>query len=106
MIDARQSVIGKHLGYDREDITVDNTSGGVSLDATILATEPRPKRAYITVEDAQIRFTYDGTSPTSSLGHILNPMDSLYIEGVGNMSLFRAIRTGGTSGSLCVTYER
>lgn len=103
--DARLTVIGKHKGYDREDITVDNTSGGVGLTTSKLTTTPRPKRVFITSETASMRYTYDGTAPTSSLGHLLLPTDTLIIEGIENMTNFRAIRTG-TSGKLCVTYER
>lgn len=104
--DARFTVIGKHKAYDREDVTVDATVGGVKLDVTKLDTQPNPKRVYITIENAQIRFTYDGTAPTTTLGHILHPMDSLYVEGYTNMKNFRAIRTGATSGKLICTYER
>lgn len=103
--DNRLTVIGKHRGYDREDITVDNTAGGVGFDVTILNTSPAPKRIYVTCESAQCRFTYDGTAPTTSLGHVLNPMDSLYVEGLQNMRNFRAIRTGTTSAKLVCTYE-
>lgn len=106
MLDARLTVIGKYVGFDREDITVDNTEGGVSLTLTKLETTPRPKRVFITVESAQCRYCYDSTVPTSTLGHILNPNDNLFIEGYHNMKNFRAIRTGTTSGKICVTYER
>ena len=104
--DARLSVIGKHKGYDREDVTVDNTVGGVGFDATKLNTIEPPKRIYITVESAQCRFTYDGTAPTDELGHPLNPFDTLYVEGLKNMKNFRAIRTGDNSSKLVCTYER
>ena len=104
--DARFAVIGKHKGYDREDITVDNTVGGVGFTAAKLNTQVPPKRIYITVETAQCRFLYDGTAPTSTKGHPLNPFDTLYIEGLQNMQNFRAIKTGITSAKLICTYER
>ncbi len=103
--DARLSIIGKYVGYDREDIVVDNTVGGVGFTLSKLNTSPSPKRVYITVEDAQCRFTYDGTAPTASLGHILNPFDTLYVEGLKNMKNFKAIRTGASSAKLICTYE-
>ena len=104
--DARLSVIGKHAGYDREDITVDNTVGGVGFNVIKLNTTKPPKRIHITVETAQCRFTYDTTAPTTSLGHPLNPFDTLYVEGLKNMKNFRAIRTGTTSAKLVCSYER
>ncbi len=103
--DARQTVIGKLSGYDYESITVDNTSGGVGFTVGKLTTTPRPKRVYISVETAQVRYRYDGTAPIATEGHILNPMDILTISGIHNMNNFKAIRTGATSGVLKVTYE-
>ena len=104
--DARLAVIGKHKGYDREDITVDDTVGGVGFDVDILNTAVPPKRVYITVETSQCRFTYDGTAPLTTLGHILNPMDALYVDGLKNMRNFRAIKTGTNDSKLVCTYER
>ena len=104
--DARFAVIGKHKGYDREDITVDDTVGGVGFDKDILATIVPPKRVYITAETAQCRFCYDTTAPTSTLGHPLNPFDTMYVEGLQNMKNFRAIRTGTTSAKIICTFER
>ena len=105
--DARLTVIGKHVGYDTETITIDNTVGGKGLTASKLTTPPRPKRVFITTEGGQMRYYYDGTAPTSSTGHILNPIiNTLMIEGIKNLEQFRAIRTGTTSGKLVVSYER
>jgi len=103
--DARLAVIGKHKGYDREDITVGDTVGGVGFTASKLNTAVPPKRIYITVETAQCRFTYDGTAPLLDLGHPLNPFDTLYIEGLKNMKNFRAIKTGLNDSKLVCTYE-
>ena len=103
--DARLAVIGKHKGYDFETITVDATVGGVGFDVDKLNTQTPPKRIYITVEDAQCRFTYDGTAPLAVLGHPLNPFDTLYIEGLKNMQNFRAIKTGLNDSELVCTYE-
>lgn len=104
--DARLAVLGKHAGYDREDITIDNTVGGKGFTASKLVTQVRPKRIFCTIESGQIRYTYDGTPPTTTLGHVLNPYDTLIVEGIKNMINFRAIRTGTTSGKIVATYER
>ena len=64
------------------------------------------KRALITCETAQIRYKYNGDDPTSSEGHLLNPMDTLVIIGATNIKNFKAIRTGTTSGKIQVTYEK
>ena len=103
--DARLSVIGKHKGYDFETITVDATVGGVGFNTTKLNTIEPPKRIYITVQDAQCRFCYDGTAPLLDKGHPLNPFDTLYITGLQNMKNFRAIKTGLNNSKLVCTYE-
>jgi len=95
------------VGYATETLTVansvqvltaskykdSNTSGG--------ATD-----AFITLETAQIRYYYDGTTPTSTTGHILDVGGTLVLRGQNQMSQFKCIRTGSTSGVITVTYER
>lgn len=89
-----------------ETITVANTAIGFT--AAKLATAENRKhvyKAFITNATAQIRFCYDGTDPTSTVGHLMEAGDSLVLEGLDNLSKFKAIRTGTTSGVLSVTYE-
>lgn len=85
-----------------EQLTVDNTTGGVSL------TVPgRAKRALMSLRSGQIRFLDNGTAPTSALGHVLSSGDVVeYLDDNYQSALtaFRAIRTGGTSGTLDITY--
>lgn len=59
----------------------------------------------MTLETAQIRFTIDGTAPTTSVGHLLNPGEMLKLDSLADITAFRAIRTGATSGSLRCTYS-
>lgn len=93
------SQITKVIAY--ESITVAATAIGFTA-----ATYDNAFKASITLETAQIRFRVDGTAPTSAEGHILDVAQSLEIEGKENIANFRAIRTGGTSGVLKVSYER
>jgi hypothetical protein len=58
------------------------------------------------LELGQVRYRYDGTDPSSTVGHLLEIGQTLVLEGAANIAQFKAIRTGGTSGSLPVTYER
>ena len=104
--DARLSVIGKHKGYDYEELAITDAAAGVGFTASKLNATTPPKRIYITCETAQCRFRYDGTAPTSSVGHPLNPFDQIYIEGLPNMKNFKAIRTGSTNALLRCTFER
>ena len=97
--------IGKLETYDYEEITIDNTLGGVGLTSTKLTTTAKPKECFITVETAPIRYRMDGGAPTSAVGHQLFPTDSIRIDGLKNMENFRAIRISA-SGKIFVSYKR
>lgn len=87
-----------------ETLTVDNTSGGVGP-GTASATAAFGEANYAVfgpLETAQVRWTAGGTAPTTTVGHILDPGDSLIYT--GDVSAVRFIRTGGTSGSLPASY--
>lgn len=96
------------VGFDFETITIDNTAGGVGLTAA----KYRPtngvqaEAAFITVEGGPIRYTYDGTAPTTTVGHKAVSGTILVLKGQHQMENFKAIRTGTTDGTLQVSYER
>ena len=90
-------------GFAFETLTVDNTAGGVAMTA---ATYANGTRALITCEAAEVRYTYDGTAPTTTVGHLASIGTRIELVGPANLTQFRAIRTGGTSGTLQITYER
>ena len=99
--------------FARETLTVDNTAGGVGFTvATIVPTTTATTNvnpagvAHLTLETAQIRYTLDGTAPTTTVGHLMNAGDILLIEGIANVAAFKAIRTGGTNGSLQCSFGR
>lgn len=95
------------VGFNHESISVDNTAGGVGLTATTYKTTAGyATHAFITVEDGPIRYCYDGTAPTSSVGHKAGNGTTLVLIGQHQMDSFKAIRTGSTNGTLRVTYER
>lgn len=96
------------VGFAHESVTVDNTAGGVGLTvATYKPTSQSPATvAFITVEDGPIRYTYDGTAPTTTLGHRAKDGTALVLKGQHQMDNFKAIRTGSTDGTLRVSYER
>ena len=92
--------------YAHESITVAGTAIGLTEAKIALADSlyGRPvKRIIATVETAQIRVTFDGTTPTSTVGHIANVADVLEIDGA-DARKFRAIRVS-SSGALKCTYE-
>lgn len=85
-----------------ESLTVDDTVSGIALTAT---TYLRAHRAFMTLESAQVRFTKDGTAPTTSIGHLLQVGQTVDLKNADEIRNFRAIRTGSSSGVLKVSYE-
>ena|SRR3990167_9045294 len=95
---------GLFKAFAHESITVTDTAQTFTA-ATYLTGSEKAKRAIITIESAQIRYTYDGTTPTSSVGHLCNPFDVISLIGSDNITNFRAIRAGSTNAAIKVTYE-
>ena len=98
--------------FSFESVTVDDAS--TSITASVTGTAPRAgepavirrgQRALVTVATAQIRFRYDGTAPSSTVGHLAEAGDKLEILGYDNILNFRAIRTTATNATLSVTLE-
>jgi hypothetical protein len=95
------------MAEDRfEQITVDNTAGGVAMTTTKITPVGQPQAQYAScrLETAEIRYTIDGTVPTTTVGTLLEIGDTLPIAGHDRLFKFRAIRTGAVSGVLDCTY--
>jgi len=84
-----------------ETLTIDATVGGIPLTAGTYGTN---RYAVIVVENADIRITLEGTAPTSSVGLRLSEDDSIELFSNETIALFRAIRTGSTSGVIQCFY--
>ena len=90
--------------YGTESITVSSTSIGFT-DATINPERRiKPIKAIFVVEAAQIRFTVDGSTPTSSVGFLAEIGDIVTINGEHDVEKFRAIRTGATDATIQPIY--
>lgn len=68
------------------------------------ATYDNATRAELTLETAQIRYWCSGTDPTSSEGKVVEIGDQIILNSATQIAGFKAIRTGGTSGTLRVEY--
>ncbi len=64
------------------------------------------KRAILTIENGQLRYRLDGGNPSTTQGHLLNPMDVLIVIGNQNMLNFRAIKKGSTNSEINASYEK
>ena len=69
-----------------------NVSGGAS-------------EAFLTLESGDIRYTYDGTTPSSTVGHLLKDGGVLVLKGQQQMSTFKCYQTGASGSTITVTYE-
>ncbi len=93
------------IAFYHGSLTVDDTAGGVSIVAggKSSSTYRSPaNKTYMTLETAQIRWTVDGTAPTTSVGHLLEYGQSLTLTGEDIVN-FKAIKTGATSATLMIT---
>ncbi len=84
----------------RETLTVAGTAVGLTVATVIAAGEDT---ATITVEDAEIRFTVDGTTATAAIGHLAGVGAKITLDSSRELAQFSAIRTGGVSASLQVS---
>jgi len=82
-----------------EEITV-----GSSVKTLTAATYGTLNRALITIADANMRFTVDGTTPTTNTGHILYDGDELKLTSAQEVAGFQAIRDDSTDVELSASY--
>ena len=64
------------------------------------------EQATITIEDAAIRVTFDGTTPVDAtdIGHVFSAGTVLTLESQTQIERFKAVRNGGTNAVINVTY--
>lgn len=90
--------------YGTESITVSNTAIGFT-DATINPQRRiKPIKAVFVVETAAIRFTVDGSTPTSTVGFLAEIGDIVTINGEHDIEKFKAIRTGTADATIQPIY--
>jgi hypothetical protein len=92
--------------YDYEEITV--STSAVGLTATKVnpgGSDPEKARAAVIVVKSQpINFRVDGGDPTAGSGIGAVAGDQISVVGLSNLSQFKAIRSGASDATLCVTY--
>lgn len=93
--------------YAHESITVADTAIGcttANLTKAVNLFGRELKRVLLTVETAQVRVCWDGTTPTTSVGHLLEAGDALELS-FQEAPKFRAIRATASSATVKATYE-
>lgn len=88
-----------------EQVTVANSAIGFTATKITPTGGPMATQASCRLETAEIRYTVDLTAPTTTVGTLLEPGDTLVLSGHDVLANFKAIRTGATSGVLDCTYS-
>jgi hypothetical protein len=94
---------------DYEAITVSNTAlpltaGKLIQTGAAFAGMKQARKAMVSVETDQVRFTIDGTNtPTAAVGHLLNNGDYLILNSIEELQRFLVIRVTNDA-SVKVTY--
>jgi hypothetical protein len=99
-----QRIAGQFVAFAHESLTVTNAVKQFTA-ATIISGAKYAQVAFISVEDADIRYTYDGTTPSATVGHLLTNGSSLILTGYTDITAFRAYRAGTVDSTLRCTYE-
>lgn len=95
--------------YEFEAVTVGSASVGLTRSKYDIPGELPVKKAVIQVgTGGQIRYRIDGIGAvTSSAGFIMNPFNTLIIDGIVAVKNFSAIAVNsGTSGNISICYFR
>lgn len=64
------------------------------------------KQGYFSVEGGNVRYWLDGINPSSTVGHLIWEGDAVVIAGVNNLLNLKFIRTGSTTTTIRVSYEK
>jgi hypothetical protein len=90
----------------KESLTISNSAVGLTSTNYVASGNLRKvDKVVCTLESAQIRFWVDGSTPTATVGHILNPGETLTLENYDEVRKFLAIRTGTVDATLRATFD-
>lgn len=95
--------------YNFEQITVDATAGGKGFTAALITPSGQPPMTLVTcrLRTAEVSYLWvdpSKTAVTASVGMLLEPGEIITLTSREQITNFRAIRTGATSGQLDCTY--
>lgn len=101
------------IGHDRsaggfETITVTNAAIGFTATEISKAgplSRQECESVFVTVSLANIRFCIDGTTATTTVGHILTSGQNLTLHNASDIKNFSAFRDDSTDAELAVTFR-
>lgn len=96
--------------WDFEQITIDNTAGGIGFTAAKITPSGKPPMTYAAcrVRTAELSYLYVPPAQiavTASVGQLLEPGDSIVFQKREDIVNFKAIRTGATSSQIDCLYK-
>ena len=100
----QQRIAGVYTAFAYEVLTV-TTAVKTFTAATIVSGDKKARVAYITVESQPLNFTYDGTTPSATVGHNLTAGSVLVLTGYANIAAFKMYRSAGADATVKVTFE-
>ena|SRR3990167_7798425 len=95
------------IGYQTESLTVTNAVQVLTA-ATYgpsAATPGGAEQAFISNYGDAIRYLYDGSTPSATVGHVLPNNGNIILTGQNQMSQFKCFRVT-TDSIITITYER
>jgi len=96
-------VYSEREAQDYEKITVSTDAIGITVSKLRNSMYGPCTGAFITVEDANVRFRLDGTDPTTTEGHMLTNGQNLTLGSESDVGKFRAIRDDAVDAVLRVS---
>lgn len=99
-----QRQAGVFFAFAFEQLTVTNAVKTLTA-ATYVSGAKKAQIAFITVESADIRYTYDGTTPSGSVGHLAVAGTAITLFGSHDIENFKAYRDASSDATISVTYE-
>ena len=104
-----QAIVTDRTPGSHESITVSNTAIGVSESLKNPGVGDafkgqQCKEIFVTIESYPIRYTVDGTTPTSSVGHLVSAGQTITIRNVVAIQNFRMIRTSSDATAMVTTF--
>lgn len=94
ILGAQECIVGNVKGIeplDKEEVTVGNVAVGFNT-AIVQQSAGNAAVVVVTVEDDEIRYWVDGSTPTTSSGHLAPAATAFTICGLNSIKNFLAIR--------------
>lgn len=87
----------------QEQITVANTAIGLTVANITPDGQMQATQAVCSLEGAEIRFSVDGSTPTTTVGHLAEIGERFTFNGHDTLVKLLMIRTGSVSGTMTCT---